>query len=130
MWFRWWDKQVTTELERLDRRGRRQAGAKGVQVEGAVVVAHDLSRAAEWETLVVWPDRVEHFHHARGSRAVTEQRPAVSIDVARITAVECRPAGAVYGIVTVAGSGTVITHRTTRLQMELLYALLSRALPR
>jgi hypothetical protein len=50
---------------KLDGKARQRATKKGLDVDGALVVAHDINKASAYETLIVWPDRVEKHNHGK-----------------------------------------------------------------
>ncbi len=75
-----------------DEKARRAAVAAGVDVDGALAVAHRINAVSggnhAWRTLVVRPDRVELHDHGAIGTPHKDGQGVQTLPVARITSVE------------------------------------------
>ena len=53
---------------KLEGKARQRATKKGLDVDGALVVAHNINKDSAYETLIVWPDRVEKVPNGPGAQ--------------------------------------------------------------
>src|SRR5690242_5582022 len=91
------------QATKLDVKAREKAAKKGLDVEGALIVAHDLNKDSAYETLVVWPDRVEKHNHGKVASFLGSGKGVESMPMANVSSVEARNDG-IYGKVEVHGS--------------------------
>jgi hypothetical protein len=87
--------------------------AKGLDVDGALVVAHDINKASAYETLIVWPDRVEKHNHGKLGSLFGSGKGVESMLIGNVASVEARNDG-IFGKLDVHGSGNSISFRTSQ----------------
>ncbi|MDP9443619.1 MAG: hypothetical protein M3P83_04425 [Actinomycetota bacterium] len=59
------DSKLEDKRAKQEAKARATASKKGIDVDGALVVAHTLNEDGAPETLVVWPDRIELHNHGK-----------------------------------------------------------------
>ena len=110
------------QLAKLEAKAREKAGKKGIDVEGALAVAHDMNKDNAFETLVVWPDRVEKHNHGKVASMFGSGKGAEAIPVGNIASVQASNSG-VFGKLEIHGSGNSINYRTSQPQAHHLQAI-------
>ena len=107
--------QREQQAVKLEAKAREKATKKGLDLDGALIVAHDLSKDSAWETLIVWPDRVEKHNHGKVGSIFGSGKGVESMPIGNVASVEARNDG-IYGRLDVHGSGNSIGFRTSQPQ--------------
>ena len=107
---------------KLDGKARQRATKKGLDVDGALVVAHNINKDSAYETLIVWPDRVEKHNHRKLGSLFVSGKGVESMLIGNIASVEARNDG-IYGKLDVHGSGNSISFRTSQPEAHKIRAI-------
>jgi hypothetical protein len=95
-----------------DSKARKKAAKAGINVDGAVFVDRSLSKDSHWQTLAVFPDRIEFVDHGKVGTFTRKGAGMEAWRYDRITAVSATKAGAIYSNVNIVGPGATLQFRT------------------
>jgi Short C-terminal domain len=84
--------KLEARAQEQSEKARAKAQKKGVNVDGALVVAYTFTDGAE-QFLVVFPDRIEHVNRGKPGLLVTKGAGTETIPVSRVSSAECRNEG-------------------------------------
>lgn len=85
--------RIDERAEHLQEKARASAAKRGVDVTGALAVAHDLQDDAQRATFIVYPDRVEIVSHGKMGSMLRAGAGVETIPVGSIASVDAANAG-------------------------------------
>lgn|GEM_PF-2747506 len=97
--------------EREEAKAREKATKKGVDIEGALWVGHDLQpKGNHTATLVVFPDRVELHNHGETASILRQGKGVEVVPMSQVTSMSSSKAFP-FTILTITGAGVSLSYR-------------------
>lgn len=112
-------KSPAEKLAGLQQKAAADAAKAGVDVTGALAVAHSINRDHAYVTLVVRPERVEVINHGRVGSPMKQDAGTVVVPVEKISAVSTRQ-DAGRAVLVVEYGGHEVTYWTSHTEAPVL----------
>lgn len=100
------DAKMRAAALQMDEKARRKAQKKGIDVDGAIAVAHTFDDSAD-QFLLVFPDRVDLVSRGKLGSLLKSGAGTETIPASRISSVQARNKG-IWNVVEIFASGNVV----------------------